>query len=378
VRSRILREISLTCCAIAFIRQENLALIALLFLSALAGLAMFHSRDRLREVAKFSVTLLLPLFVWYSWTRYEGIEIPHGSHYVLPWQQWHWSLFGATLTSASHVLIEKIGYTAMIVAVGYIAARAILGCIRGTNPPLDQIDRASRVVAIAAAGLAFGNIAFLLFCYLATSFYPEEAETAISFWRFISQTGQALMIGFACIMPIGWLTSGFRGAGLLRLLPVVGFVLPVAVFPRYRDDLASGVPRLRMIADDMHRQLEDDKPIMLVDPSGNGFAALVVKYQMTVIEGDRRPIAVISEPHGTSPVQVRASGLPSDAYVWLAEGSPDFADTVGGDTSPGCSYLFTSDAGAYHLVKDWDVAPYHLTLGLPDDRTPMVKACAVR
>ena len=40
VRGRILAEISLTCCAVVFIRQANPAVLALLFLSAAAGMAL--------------------------------------------------------------------------------------------------------------------------------------------------------------------------------------------------------------------------------------------------------------------------------------------------------------------------------------------------
>lgn len=371
----VLREISLTCCAIVFVRQENPALIALLFLSTAAAVALFYHRDRLREVAYLCTTLVLPLFIWYSWTHYQNAEIPHGSHYLLPWQQWHWSLFGATLASASHVLVAKIGYTAMALVVAYFAARAVLGRLRGTALQPGETGRAARVVVTAAAGLAFGNIAFLLFCYLATSFYPGEVTEAISFWRFIGQTGQALMIGFACLVPIRWLASEFRAAPLLRVLPVVGFLVPIAAFPTYRDDLASSVPRLQMIADDIHQTLKADEPIVLMDVSGNGFAALVVKYQMTVIEGDRRPISVIADPHGISLARARDLRLPSGAYVWLAEGLPALAGTFGHDTTAGCSYLFTNDAGAFHLVKAWDNGGSHRKQARAIDRPATAQAC---
>jgi hypothetical protein len=371
-RSNILREISLTCCAVIFIRQENPALIAILFMSAAAGLLLFQNRSRTRAITNLSATLILPLFVWYSWVRYQVTDIPHGSHFVLPWQQWHWSLFGATLASAFHEMTGKTGYVAMAVAVGYLAARAILGRIRNAERSSGQIDQASRIAITAIAGLAFGNIAFLLFCYLATSFNPVETVAAISFWRFTAQTGQALMIGLACFVPIRWLAFEFRGASLLRILPVIAFVLPIAVFPRLRDDLVSPVPRLQMIAETLH-QTPDSKPMVLLDLSGNGFAALVVKYQMTVIEADRRPISVIAEPHGIPPEQVRALSLPSDAYVWLAEGSPTFGKTFGSDTVAGCSYLFARDAGSFQLVRDWDVAPYRQTRG--HDQTSMIRDC---
>jgi hypothetical protein len=358
-RGRILREISLTACAIVFVRQENPALIALLFLSVAAGLVLFQFSDRLRRIATLSATLVLPLFIWYSWIRYGDVEIPHGSHYVLPWQQWHWSLFGTTIASAVHVLIGKPGFVLMAAVVGYVAARAVLSRIRGTNPPPDQTGVASRLVTTAVAGLAFGNIAFLFFCYLATSFNAVETTAAISFWRFIAQTGQALMIGFACFVPIRWLTAAFPGAWLPRILPVAGFLLPIAVFSTYRDDLTSSVPHLLMIAENIHQRLDADQPIVLVDMSGNGFAALVVRYQLAVIEGERRPISVIASPHGIAPAEASALSLPSNAYVWLAEGSPAFADAFGSDTTAGCSYLFTRQSGAFHLVKDWAVTPSH-------------------
>ena len=356
-RARTVREIALTCCAIVFIRQENPALIVMLLASAAAGLAVFESRFRIRKLAALGAALVPSLFIWYSWTRYAALEIPHGSHFVLPWGQWHWSLFGSTLSVASHILVVKTGYTIMAIVVGAVAARAVLRRVRGTSLQADQTGAAADVVATAVAGLAFGNIAFLLFCYLATSFDAEEASTAISFWRFIGQTGQSLMIALACVVPLRWLTASFRAGALLRAVPVAGFLLPVIAVPMYRDDLASPVPRLLMIGDTIHRTVEAGKPVMLVDVSGNGFAALVVRYQMAVIDDDPRPLSVVAEPHGIPLAQARALRLPADGYVWLADGSPSLGPIFGADTTSGNAYLFARDAGASRLVKDWKLRP---------------------
>lgn len=355
----ILVEISLTCCALVFLRQANPALIGLLFLSAAAALALFDNRVLLPTLTRLFATLLPPLFIWYSWASYADREIPHGRHYLLPWGKWHWSVFDSTLASAGHVLIVKSGFTLMTIALGTIVARAIIGTRRGiARSSFAAMEPAAAVGATAAAGLAIGNIFFLLFCYLATSFYPDEARQAIAFWRFLSQTGQSLMIGFACVVPVAWLAAGFRRTWLTWALPAVAFLLPIGAVSTYRDDLTSPVPRLRAIADAMDQVLPAGKSIALLDISGNGFATLVVKYQLRAVEQDPRPISVYAAPHGMSLAETRGLNLPADAYVWLAEGSPAFAAIFGQGTNTGCSYLFAGDASAYHLIRDWDIGKH--------------------
>jgi hypothetical protein len=134
-RTRILIEISLTCCAVVFIRQANPALLALVFLSATGALLLFQDRTSLPALAGLFSTLLVPVFEWYSWMRYADVEIPHGRHYLLPWQEWHWSVFGSTLAAALHVLMVKTGYTAMAVGMGGIAMYCIVRRLRGRHAP---------------------------------------------------------------------------------------------------------------------------------------------------------------------------------------------------------------------------------------------------
>ena len=356
---RILTEISLTCCAVVFIRQTNPALLGLLVLSMAAGLVLFENRLSLNTFGKLAATQLLPLLIWISWTHYADTEIPGGSHHLLGWQAWHWSEFGSTLRAASRVLFAKSGYTAMALGMAVIVARlAWLRLRDGAAFSRAPSDPASSVVATAVAGLAFGNIAFLLFCYLATSFSSDEAKSAIAFWRFISQTGQALTIGFACIVPIGWLTPWLRRVTVQRTILAIGLLVPIVAVSTYRDDLASPTPVLRTMADDIHRAVPQDEPVVLLDLTGNGFAPLVVKYQMTAIDGDHRPVSMIASPHGISLAQAGTLNLPSGSYVWLAEGSPAYGTLFGNSTNGGCSYLFSNEAGVFRLVKHWNIGRY--------------------
>jgi hypothetical protein len=361
-RARILTEISLSCCAVVFIRQANPALLTLLLLSAALSLMLFQDKLIAPAVAKLASTSIMPVFIWYSWTRYADIEIPGGRHYLLAWQDWHWSVFGSTLAAASHVLILKSGYTAMAVGMACIAARVVLRRVRSGNVhPMPQERVASAVLATAVTGLTFGNIAFLLFCYLGTNFGVEEARQAITFWRFISQTGDSLMVGFACIVPVRWIAPLLRRTSVQRLLPVAALLVPIVAVSTYRDDLTSPVPRLRTIADNLQRSLPDSRPIILLDLSGNGFAPLVVKYQMTAVDGDRRLVSVVADPHGIPPARARELHFPSGTYVWLAEGSPGYGNIFGTPTNAGCSYLFDNYAEGFHQIAHWEIGRYRWT-----------------
>jgi hypothetical protein len=358
-RTRILLEVALTCCAIVFIRQANPALLGLLLLSAVAGLAVFRDRFDTAEVAGLLVALIPAMFIWYSWTRYADMEIPQGRHYLLPWQDWHWSVFGSTLRAALHVLVSKSGFTIMAAGIGGTAAYLILRRMRGGGLPEDgRAGVASAVIVTAVAGLTFGNIAFLLFCYLGSSFAIDEAAHAITFWRFISQTGEAMMVGFACIIPVRWLIVWLSRSWLQRLLPAIALVLPVAAFPAYRDDLTSPVPRLRAVADDLHRTVPVGDPLVLLELSGNGFAPLVVKYQMTAVDDDQRPLAIIADPEGITPDRARALRLPTAGYIWLAAGSPAYGEMFGGLTDTACSYLFSRGVDGFRPIETWEIGRY--------------------
>jgi hypothetical protein len=374
---RILTELSLTCCAVVFIRQTNPALLGLLVLSVMAGLALFGVRISRNVFAKLAATQVLPLLIWYSWTHYAGIEIPGGSHHLLTWQAWHWSEFGSTLRSASRVLVEKSSYTAMALGMGVIVARMVWLRMRdGATSRGGWLRPASAVVATAVAGLAFGNIVFLLFCYLATSFSSDEAKTAITFWRFVSQTGLALTIGFACVVPIGWLTRWSRRLAVQRAILVMGLLVPIVAVSTYRDDLTSPTPVLRTMADDIHRAVPHDEPVVLLDLTGNGFAPLVVKYQMTAIDSDDRPVSMIASTHGISPAQARTLNLPSGSYVWLAEGSPAYGTLFGNSTNGGCSYLFSNESGMFRLIKDWDIGRYRWSTEQPAAQPGAERGCS--
>jgi len=373
----LLQQISLTCCAVMFTRQANAALLVLLFLSAIVGLAAFRSRDAVPVVPRLLATLVPPAFLWWSWTRYADREIPNARHYLLAWHAWNWQVFPSALRSALHVLVAKSGYTAMALAMGFVAAKCLLRRARGPSVPGGGAGApASAALAVTTAGLAFGNIAFLLFCYLATSFDPTEAEAAISFWRFIAQTGQSLTVGFACNVPVAWLLPALRRCWAQRALPAIALLLPVVATGTYRDDLTSPVPVLRRIADGLRDAVPAGQPIVLVDIDGNGFAPLVVRYQLHAIDDDPSPLATVAFSHGLSEAEARQKVPPSAPYVWLAEGSPAFGRFLGSRTNEGCSYLFHNEMGRYSVIRAWEIGPYRWAIPSPSGQPAGRLGCA--
>lgn len=369
-RASVALQISLTACAVIFIRQANAALLLLLILSVAAGLLALSRKMSAANVGRFVAVLVLPALLWWSWTHYADRQIPNGRHTLLSWHAWHWQVFGATLRAAWRAFVSKSGYAMMLLAMGAIALNCLLRRLRGQAPFRSRPDgTAGAIIAVTTAGLAFGNIAFLLFCYLATSFDPTEAEAAISFWRFIAQTGQSLTIGFACLMPLAWLDACLRPRWVRRALPAVTLLVPIAATSAYRDDLRSPVPTLRRIAEGLRGAVPAGAPIALVDVTGNGFAALVVRYQLHVIDGDGVPLPIVSYSHGLSPV-LAEQALPADApYVWLAAGVPASERFLGTSTDDDCSYLFRRDTDGYRVLRTWAIGRYRWSIA-PQPEAP--------
>jgi hypothetical protein len=72
-----------------------------------------------------------------------------------------------------------------------------------------------------------------------------------------------------------------RGRFLLGLGVVLVLSLPVAAAPDLRFDLRPQKEHLRMVGKDLAAMLPPGARLGIIDPKGNGLAALMVRYELT-------------------------------------------------------------------------------------------------
>jgi hypothetical protein len=349
-RARLAFAFALCGAVLMDLRQANVALFLLMVLGA--GLGMVWQGGR-RGVGAWSTALIAlpaPLLTWALWGHYTATEIPGGEMPVLPFAHWHWAEFPSALANMGRVALAKTGLFSIIVA---LSVRALLALRRD-----DALVPAQRGLLLGAVAVCLGNVVFLALAYLAVGgFSGEEVAAAASFWRYASQTGPLAVLAVVVVMPAAWARVCRSGAAAGFLIGLV-VVLPVATVKYYRPDWGSGVPVLRGIAEAVDRAAAPGQAVDLMDVGGNGFAALVAKYQITIADAwpgiGSRPVSVLSEVHGLAADDTTRSRLEAP-YVWLAEATPEAASLFGQPLHAGWSYLFRREGRQFTVVGAWPV-----------------------
>ena len=369
-RVRALIEFAMIGALLVFLRQANAALMVILaFGIAVAIVTAWRTGERPPAVGLI-LALLPAALVWYLWSSYVAAQLPGGRFVLLPPGAWHWPQFPDTAWHMLVVLSHKIGFTAVALA---LAARCSFVLVRPTAARAPE-----RALVIVASALLFGNMAFLLFAYLAADFTLPEVAAAASAWRYLSQAGLAATIALIiAVLPRRWLSWGMS-EWRVPALTAAALLAPVFAFPTYRTDLRNPVPRLRMIADRLHQALPPGVPVALVDPAGDGFAPMVVSFELRAILRDRRPTVTIAAVFGLRPQGLRTALVGAPRDVWLAQGAPGLAGVFGVPTSAGCSYLLQGRPGTYRILRAWAIGPYRWSTHIYDESLPAKPNCQGR
>jgi hypothetical protein len=204
-------------------------------------------------------------------------------------------------------------------------------------------------------------IFFLAFTYLAAGFERHEAAAAASFWRYMGEVGPIATLAAVAGVPLSWVRRT-RPVPAMIVLISIAVVLPVPTVRFYRADLTSPVPRLRSMAQEVREIVPRTAALLLVDLTGNGFAPLVVTYELMLSGKDfglaPRPVTQIASVGGV-PVQDAAKIDFSGAqFVWLAEGAAEMAQLFGVSLSAGCSYLLKQESRVFAIARVWRIGPY--------------------
>ncbi len=353
-KPRLIIEMAFTAAAIAFVRQDNLALLFIWGFGVAIGLFFWVGRGRLRRFGWLAVAALPALLTGLIWTRYAALQIPGGAHSLLPIGQWHWADYPATLHAAGRVLLSKGVYTLLALAFSVL----FLALLRGQGPSLV----AQKLVLTAATLLIFGNAAFILFTYLATSFTQVEVRTAVTFWRFLAQTAPAEMVALACLLPLPFWRRLTRNAKASAALCLVTALLPVALLPTpytFRTDLRFQTPVFLAVGQSLAATLPRNARLLLLDNSdGSGYAAWIIKFGLQELAGATLPVTLSLAPQLAPRVQASPQAVPEGSYVLVTQSQwrpPYFLNVP---MQPWHAYLFQSRHGGLTLLKSWPIPCY--------------------
>ncbi len=212
------------------------------------------------------------LLMWWLWQPHAAAA--GGVFGFKPFGQWVWGMAGQTLASIGTVMLRKIFFTLLLLAVLGLAGLALWRRRR---------DPAARLALLAAPLLA-GWPCFLFLTYMGGSFAPDEVARAASFWRYGTQLGGVMMAVAALLLlaqPVPlWLRPWAArrwalpaGCAALLLLPVAGFGL---LWPNKREP----APPLRLTLAALAPAIPLGSVLAVVDPAGNGFGSVVTDFAL--------------------------------------------------------------------------------------------------
>jgi len=349
---QIIIEMAGTAAAVVFIRQDNLALLGIWAAGAALGLLLLGP-PRLRKLGPLVLAACPAVLVWLIWSRYAAVQIPGGAHSLLPIQAWHWSDYPYTLRAAGRVLLSKGVYSLLGIGFGFAFLRMLF------RP--GRYDDRTRLLLTATAVLIFGNMAFILFTYLATSFTPVETRTAVTFWRFLAQTAPAEMVALACVIPV----RGLNWLKRRQAAPALGCIaalLPVALLPTpytFRTDLHFPTPVFLGIGQDLAGILPANANLLLLDNSdGSGYVAWMIKFGLTELGGAANKVTLSLAPQLAPRSQGNPGTMPNGSYVLVTQSQWRPAYFPNANMQPWHAYLFKTTPSGLMLLKDWPIPRY--------------------
>ena len=335
-----LRELALIGCAVVFVRQDNLGILAILPV-IMIFIVKTTQTSWLRSSATTVAVCLPALLVHLLWGHYVAQNITGPHHTLIPLSQWHWqAFFHGMLHSVLKVLFAKGAYT--LLAFGFLTMLIMVALRRWHLPDSEQ-----KMLTLITC-FVFWNAFFILFAYLATNFSLYDVKTAVTFWRFLSQTGAAETMALACLIPASTF-AWFFNQRICLALALVAALTPVIILPTrwgFRYDLRSPVPDFLAFGEQTASVLPPGATLLVYDASdGSGFAAWVIKFGL--LDLARAPVhatVTFSRPGFTAGTE------PKGAYLLVttgASGLPTGEKTV---LQPWHSYVLKATPAGYQAI----------------------------
>jgi len=267
-------QISLVLMLLINLRQSSLVIFLILFV-VIGFLALWDKRIYSGEFLKQMPLIIFPaLIVYAAWRIYVGTELSHVSGVEAtfrPFHMWNFSLIPQIINQMGVVAFKKIGFFAPLVIACLFALRGLF------NQP-SAFDR----IAIICAALFLGYNAFLLLTYVG-HFEPRMALSVVSYWRYNTQIGMSAV----AFLTAGMIYYYFRRRQLdiwpnsVRTASIIIIVLlPFAFAHKLRFDLEQPKPYFTSVAKDMIQILPKGSKFYVMDPKGNGEAAIITRFQL--------------------------------------------------------------------------------------------------
>ncbi len=323
----------LTGAALLAVKPGNAALFGcILGGSALVGLrrggwAVLGQRQWLAAI-------LLPLICAGLWRWHVGRYLTGQELTIRPLGTWNLGLIPDIVRAMADVASQKGGHFGLGLIV---LALGLIGFVRCR----DRLDRLA-----AVAGLLFvGYNLFLLSTYVAV-FGPVDAVKVVSFWRYNTHVGLALMVPAA--MVAGRLLGRFKGRGWMRGLGWLAMVLvvagPPALLPQLRFDVDPMKTHIRQSLRLIAQEVPRGEAMAVIDMSGSGLSWVMAGY-----EWDGK----LKYTYGLSAFS------PVEPLPWLNARSVDWAYVVSGQARMGlepntASLLIHREGGSWTVFDQFD------------------------
>ena len=270
------------------VRQANLVLVVMLIL-ALSILAIRDSNIKISEYSVYILVVMIPAaLVYVFWRYYVGSEFNNLNGLEAgfrPLATWNFGYTKEIIITMSYVAFKKIGFFAPMLVACYFA---ILGLIR--------FDTVFAKISILVAVLFFGYTSFLFLTYLG-HFQPQQAVTAVSFWRYSTHNGMAavafLMIGLTYFLKSRDKLKPYP-LWLKTLSIILLLTLPFGFAHKIRFDLEPPKPYFTTVAKDVSSLISKGAKVLVVDPKGTGESAKITYFYLG--QGGTTWISAFTQP----------------------------------------------------------------------------------
>jgi hypothetical protein len=216
-----------------------------------------------------------------------------------------------------------------------------------------RFTRLERLALITGSTVAVGNIAFLVFAYLAASFGIEEVRTATSFWRYTTHGGEILAVATIALIPTAWFSSRHFAWWAKISLPLLALSLPPATANFLRFDLRTHTTYLRTAGHKIAEQSGAASRIVLIDQQGDGSNLNQLRYQLLVADQiDTRNTRPLVEEISNVPDPAKIAALHDGDLVWVYEGTAALRALTSLPLQPHHSYLFEKVPGGYRILDE--------------------------
>ncbi len=348
------------------LKQTNLVL----FVFLMGGVALTVLRDpesRLKDFIGPGLVMAGPgIAVYLIWRYHVATNMPGGEFSLMPFEQWLVAEAFQILERMALIASKKGAYFVMMAGIVIVALRGLWlfsgGFVR---------------FAVMTGAVFLGYNLFLWAMYV-SAFGRYEGLNAASFWRYNTQLG---LLGATCAAfgaAILWrrhavpFLENRRLARKLLAAAVVSAVViaPVALVKSLRFDLRPQKDHMRMVGRDMAEFLPDGSRIAVMDRRGNGFAGMVIRYELSQGAGAGRDVKMSTnislfnfKSIKNLTQYLQKSGV---THAWVHEPLAVERKAFGIELPAKSSNLLRLEKGKWTLVRSWPYRGYDDPSVFPD------------